>query len=86
MEINNLFNQIGEMRLALTEHIEEEMVRDAQQATKLDGLILKMESLEKNVKALLDLWEQGKGMLTLVKWCAAIAGFGISIITFLKAR
>ena len=70
----------------LTAHIEEELVRDTQMRERINTLSIKIEELEKSINSLLNLWEQARGMLTLVKWCAAIAGFGISIITFLKAR
>ena len=70
----------------LTTHIEGELVRDTQMADKINHLSAKIEELEQSINSLLNLWEQARGMLTLVKWCAAIAGFGISIITFFKSR
>lgn len=70
----------------LTTHIEEELVRDTQMADKINHLSAKIEELEQSINSLLNLWEQARGMLTLVKWCAAAASIGISIVTFFKSR
>ena len=77
------FNSIDEK---LTTHIEEQLVHDTQMAEKIQALTVKMDALEESIQTLLGLWQQARGMLTLVKWCSAIAGLGISLITFFRSR
>lgn len=42
------------------------------------------DTLSKEVRALLNLWEQAKGVVTFVKWCAAVGSAVAAFILFIK--
>ncbi len=44
----------------------------------------KVEVLTANVQSLLNLWEQAKGVVTFIKWCAAIGTAVGGFIVFIK--
>jgi len=74
----NIFR--GELR----EHIEEELVRDTIMSEKLLEVEYKVDILTSDIKSLLELWQQAKGIVTFVKWTASIAGALTAIILFIK--
>jgi len=74
----NLFR--GELR----DHIEEELVRDTIMSEKLLEVEKKVDELSSDIKSLLELWQQAKGIVTFVKWSASIVGFITAIILFIK--
>ena len=84
--MSNIDDKIQELHDGLTLHIEEELVRDTEMSTKLTSLDDKVKSLNTDIRTLLDLWEQARGMVTLVKWCAAIGGFLITLVAFFKGK
>lgn len=50
----------------------------------LAALDVKVQTLTANVQSLLDLWNQGKGILTFMRWAVAIAGAVGAFFTFVK--
>jgi hypothetical protein len=51
---------------------------------KVEQLSEKVEALTKDVRALLDLWEQAKGVITFIKWSAYIGSSVGGFILFIK--
>lgn len=78
MENDNQF--ITELR----EHIGEEQIRDASMADKIQNLEDKVDKLSEDVKTLLEMWQQAKGIITFVKWMAGISGGIVAFIVFIK--
>ena len=78
--------QVKNLQTDLTDHTENEKIRDIETAIKIASLEEKMELLLVNTQSLLSLWEQARGMVTLVKWLAAISGSLASIYLFFKGK
>lgn len=65
-------------------HVEEELVRDAARAAKMQALEDKVDTLSKDVRSLLEMWQQARGIITFVKWMAGISGGILAFIVFIK--
>ena len=55
-------------------------------AAKIETLSIKVDELTDMIKGLVAVWEQARGMITLVKWLSAIAGSLASVYIFFKGR
>jgi len=69
---------------AVSSHITEEKIRDAQMADKIKELSDKVDILTKNVELLLSMWQQAKGVVSFIKWLAVIAGGLTTFLVYMK--
>ena len=70
----------GELR----DHIEEELVRDTIMSEKLNAVETKVDILSSDVKSLVEMWQQARGVLTFVKWVAGLVMGSLALIVFLR--
>lgn len=84
--ITYLTDQIESIRLDLEGHTSAEIARDTETTMKMAALSVKVDKLIESTENLLRLWEQARGMVTLVKWLAAIGGSLASMYLFFKGK
>ena len=84
--MDELEKELRELKQSLSMHIEEELVRDTKMESQISSLAMQVDNLNNSITSLLNLWEQARGMVTLIKWCSAIGGVILSLYTFLKGR
>lgn len=84
--IDILSKQVTELHCELTDHTEAELMRDTETNARITSLEAKVDTLIASTTSLLNLWEQARGMLTLVKWLAAIGSFLASMWLFFKGK
>ena len=72
------------LKTEIEQHIEVETMRDASMVKQLDELQKQVDSLSSDVKTLIDLWTQAKGVVNFVKWAAWIGGILVSAALFIK--
>ena len=61
----------------LTQHMQDEDAR-------FDGLLSEIKELKQDIKDLTAAWQQAKGVISFVKWIAAISGSLGAFILFIK--
>jgi len=84
--LEDVDGDLKQLAESFSTHVEDQLVRDAEITAQIEILTTKVDSLLENVRSLLNLWEQARGMVTLVKWVAAISAFLLSIHSYLKGR
>lgn len=72
------------LKTEIEQHIEIETMRDADMVKQITALQTQVNSLSTDVKALVELWTQAKGVLNFVKWAAWIGGIIVSAALFIK--
>ena len=75
---------VEELKAEIDQHIAVGIARDAGMARQMDELEEKVDILTKDVKSLLDMWVQARGIITFIKWMAGISGGVIAIVLFFK--
>ena len=76
--------KIDELSKFLEEHVDEERVRDALMAAKIDEMSIQIQTLTKQVESLITTWNQTKGVVSFVKWIVGISGSVGAFILFVK--
>jgi cellulose biosynthesis protein BcsQ len=76
--------EVQELNQKISEHILEGKLRDGVMLREMEELKEKVEALTKSVTALLDLWQQAKGIVTFMKWVSAIGGGVVAFFVFIK--
>ena len=72
------------LKTEIEQHIEVETLRDADMIKQIATLQTQVNSLSADVKTLIDLWTQAKGVVNFVKWAAWIGGILVSAALFIK--
>ena len=72
------------LKTEIEQHIEVETLRDADMIKQIATLQTQVDSLSADVKTLIDLWTQAKGVVNFVKWAAWIGGILVSAALFIK--
>jgi hypothetical protein len=72
------------LREEVKDHVEHELVRDTIMSNQIKNIEDKLESLTTDVKSLISMWEQAKGIITFIKWFSTIGGGLIAAILYLK--
>ena len=78
--------EVAEVSGELAKHIREGLVRDTEMSDQLKALQREVEELKESTTKLVTMWEQARGMLTLVKWCASIVGALASVYLYMKGK
>ena len=68
----------------LEEHVDEERVRDAVMAAKIEEMSNQIKTLTDQVELLVNTWNQARGVLSFVKWFVGISGSLTAMILFFK--
>ena len=76
--------EIGQLSNFMEAHVDEERVRDALMATKIDEMSIQIQTLTKQVESLITAWNQTKGVVSFVKWIVGISGSVGAFILFVK--
>ena len=76
--------QITELSYFLEEHVDEERVRDAVMAAKIEEMSNQIKTLTVQVELLVNTWNQARGVLTFVKWFVGISGSLTAFLLFIK--
>lgn len=75
---------VRELKSEVEQHIVIESARDIQMAKQMQELREQVNVLTKDVKFLVDMWTQARGIITFVKWIAGIAGGLGATFLFIK--
>jgi len=76
--------EIIELRSEIEQHITIEAMRDARMAQQLAELKEQVDILTAEVKLLVNMWTQARGVITFIKWVAGIGGGLGATILFIK--
>lgn len=76
--------ETSQLKSEIEQHIQVETIRDASMVKQLEELQTQVNALSSDVKTLIDLWTQAKGVVNFVKWAAWIGGVIVSAALFIK--
>lgn len=77
-------NKLEDLSNFLGDHVDEERVRDALMAAKMEEMSKQIQALTEQVQTLITSWNQARGVLSFVKWTVGISGSLAAFIVFLK--
>lgn len=82
--LENIKKELTDLNILINNHIDDELIKDAEIYMRITGLYDKVEELNTSIRSLLDLWEQTRGVLIFFKWLIGISGSIVAVITFFK--
>jgi hypothetical protein len=76
--------QVAELKKEIVTHVHEEALRDNNMVKQIELLQEQVDLLSKEVKNLVDLWTQARGVLNFIQWAAGIGGIIAGVVLFIK--
>jgi len=76
--------EILELKSEMEQHIVITSIRDERMAQQINELKEQVNVLTQEVKLLVNMWTQAKGVITFIKWIAGIGGGLVATILFIK--
>lgn len=78
--------EVAELASAIARHVGEEKLRDADMAQQIVELKAQVATLSKDVRDLVDMWQQAKGAVNFMKMMAAVVAGGAAFWAWVSAN
>lgn len=76
--------EFQELKSEIEQHVVLEAMRDEKIAQQMEDLKTQVDALTQEVKLLVNMWTQAKGVITFIKWVAGIGGGLAATLIFIK--
>ena len=83
-EVDRLACDIQDLHNTLSYYIEEGLIRDTEMNMRVDILTTQVGELNTSIRGLLTVWEQARGVLTVIRWLLWASGSVLALIAFFK--